>query len=757
LQKTATPYVIDLEAEKREILKRYRNLLTLWKPKSEQDKKQFRKAFYFAVEAHKDMRRKSGEPYVFHPIEVARLCVEEIGLGTTSVIAALLHDVVEDTSYTLQDIEVMFGEKVARITDGLTKIKGFVDTQPVSMQAENFRKILITLSDDIRVILIKLADRLHNMRTLDSLPKEKQLKIASETQFLYAPLAHRLGLYAIKSELEDLAFKYTEPEIYLSISQKIQETEKERNRFISKFIYPIKKSMILQEINCRISARVKSVFSIWEKMQKKEIPFEEVFDVFAIRIIIDTPVDTEKIDCWRVYSILTDHYKPNLSRLRDWISIPKANGYEALHTTVMSHSGSWVEVQIRSDRMDEIAEKGYAAHWKYKEAGDNESGLDEWLKKAKEMLDNEDVNDALAFVDDFKLNLYSEEIYVYSPKGKFISLPAGSSALDFAYNIHTEIGNNSIGAKVNHRLVPLNHKLKSGDQVEIITSAKQKPREDWLNFVVTAKARTIIREKVKEESRRLVTEGRQKFKQMTAEVNKDKAEFNLNQFIAFCGVTNKEELYIKVQAGTIGSDEIKAYFRSQEKDGLFDFLLRPFIRSKNTGVTGEDQKLISKIHENPGSLLLKDNINEINYDIAVCCQPIPGDDVIGLLSKNDKIEIHRTNCKAAILFMSKHGDQIVKAKWKPQEKIGFLCGIKINGIDKKGLVAETAAIISEQHNLNIRSFHMETNGEVFKGIVMIYVTNSQNLNELMSSLKKVKGIINVTRINELGEKNPMLT
>ncbi len=757
MQQDSTPYFIDLEEEKREILKRYRNLLSLWKPKSELERKQFRKAFYFAVEAHKDMRRKSGEPYVFHPIEVARLCVEEIGLGTTSVIAALLHDVVEDTSYTLHDIEVMFGEKVARITDGLTKIKGFVDTQPASMQAENFRKILITLSDDIRVILIKLADRLHNMRTLDSLPKEKQLKIASETQVLYAPLAHRLGLYAIKSELEDLAFKYTEPEIYNSISQKIEETEKERNRFISKFIYPIKKSLILQELNCRISTRVKSVFSIWEKMRKKEIPFEEVFDVFAIRIIIDTTIENEKIDCWRAYAILTDHYRPNNSRLRDWISLPKANGYEALHTTVMSHNGSWVEVQIRSDRMDEIAEKGYAAHWKYKEPGDNETGLDEWLKKAKEMLDSEDVNDALAFVDDFKLNLYSEEIYVYSPKGKFISLPAGSSALDFAYNIHSEIGNNSIGAKVNHRLVPLNYKLKSGDQVEIITSSKQKPKEEWLNFVVTAKARSNIREKIKEENRKLVTEGKLKLKQILLETNKEKAEFNLPKFQEFCGVASREELHLRIAAGTVGADEVRAYLRSQGKDGLFDFLLRPFIRSRNTGVSGEDQKLISKIHENPGSLLLKDNINEINYEIASCCQPIPGDDVIGLLSKTEKIEIHRTNCKFAIQFMSKHGEQIVKAKWKPTEKIGFLCGLKITGIDKKGLVSETATIISEQHNLNIRSYHMETNGEVFKGIVMIYVINTQNLKELISSLKKVKGIISVTRINELGEKNPLLS
>lgn len=749
---TSQVYVIDIEQEKREILKRYRYLISVWKSKSDEDRKLVRRAFYFSVEAHKTTRRKSGEPYVFHPIEVARICVEEIGLGTTSIIAALLHDVVEDTSYTLQDIEEMFGEKVARITDGLTKIKDFVNIQSESMQAENFKKILFTLSDDIRVILIKLADRLHNMRTLDSLSKEKQLKISAETHYLFIPLAHRLGLYAIKSELEDLVFKYTEPEIYQSIYNKIKESEKDRARFITRFLLPIRKSLSAQDLQYTINTRVKSAFSIWEKMRKKEIPFEEVFDVFAIRIIIDSALENEKTDCFRVYSLITDHYRPNPARLRDWISIPKPNGYEALHSTVMSSNGQWVEIQIRSRRMDEIAEKGYAAHYKYKEPGDNESGLDQWLEKAREILESEESKDALSFVDDFKLSLYTEEIYVYTPKGKFINLPIGSTVLDFAYNIHSEIGNNSIGAKVNHRLVPLNHLLKSGDQVEIITSTRQKPKEEWMNYVITVKAKNRIREKLKEENKQLLSEGKSQWAKLLKEVNLSEENVDFERIRDFLNLPSQEDLFVKVAEGSIGPEEIKAFYRSTEKEGIFDFLLRPFFKSRHIEQNSLEQEIVDKIKENPGSLLLKGNINEINYDIASCCQPIPGDDVVGLQTNDDKFEIHRTNCKHAIQFMSKHGDKIVKAKWRPKEKIGFLCGLKINSIDKKGLVSEIANVISDQHNLNMRSFQMETNGELSQGILMIYVYNRENLNEVIKSLKKVPGIINVARIVDQDEK-----
>ncbi len=745
-------YVIDPEKEKREIIKKYRELLLVWKSKSEEDRKLVRKAYYFAVEAHKSMRRKSGEPYVYHPIEVARICVQEIGLGTTSIIGALLHDVVEDTAYTLQDIEEMFGEKVAKITDGLTKIKDFVNIRSESMQAENFKKILFTLSDDIRVILIKLADRLHNMRTLESLSKEKQLKISSETYYLFIPLAHRLGLYAIKSELEDLVFKYTEPEIYHTISEKIKESEKDRMRFINRFLLPIRKSLSGHGLDYVINTRVKSAFSIWEKMRKKEIPFEEVFDVFAVRIIIDSPLDNEKTDCFRVYSAITDHYRPNPSRLRDWISIPKPNGYEALHSTVMSHSGRWVEIQIRSRRMDEIAEKGYAAHYKYKEPGDNESGLDQWLSKAREILENEDNTDALSFVDDFKLSLYTEEIYVYTPKGKFVNLPTGATVLDFAYNIHSEIGNNSIGAKVNHRLVPLSQVLKSGDQVEIITSTRQNPKEEWLNYVVTPKAKAKIREKLKEDRKKRVTEGKERLDALLQEVHPGSETPDIERLRNFLNLQEQDELFLRIAEGSIGPEEIKAFYRSTEKEGIFDFLLRPFFRSKQADTQSLEQEIVQKIKENPGSLLLKDNINELHYDIAACCQPIPGDDVIGLQANPDKFEIHRTNCRHAIQFMSKHGDKIVKAKWKPKEKIGFLSGIKITGIDKKGLVIELARVISEDFNLNMRSFQMETNGEISQGTMMVYVFDTQNLNDLIKSLKKVQGVINVTRVAEQDEK-----
>ncbi|MFW5758497.1 MAG: RelA/SpoT family protein, partial [Bacteroidota bacterium] len=476
------------DQETLDILHQYRSLLEVCRPTTDdEDRKKIRKAFNFALEAHKEHRRKSGEPYIYHPISVAKIAVQEIGLGTTSVICSLLHDVVEDTEYTLSDIASYFDEEVARIIDGLTKISGIFD-QTNSVQAENFRKMLLTLSDDVRVILIKLADRLHNMRTLDSLPPKKQLKIANETLYLFAPLAHRLGFHAIKSELEDLALKYTDPDIYNKISRKIVESEEERNRFIEGFVKPIKHALNEQGMKYTIVGRTKSISSIWGKMKKQEVPFEEVYDIFAIRIIIDTPEEREKADCWRVYSFVTDIYRPNPDRLRDWISIPKANGYESLHTTVMSEHGKWVEVQIRSKKMDDVAEKGYAAHWKYKESKSGESSIDKWLNRIREILKTSE-KDALDFIDDFKLNLFSDEIFVFTPKGELRTLPLGSTALDFAYSIHTKIGDHCLGAKLNHKLVPLSHPLKSGDQIEIITSDKQKPKPDWLNYVVTARAK----------------------------------------------------------------------------------------------------------------------------------------------------------------------------------------------------------------------------------------------------------------------------
>ncbi len=734
--------------EKKEIITRYRNLLRVCKPKtSQKDKQQIRKAFKLAVEAHSDMRRKSGEPYIYHPIAVATIAAEEIGLGTTSIICALLHDVVEDTEYTLDDIRGMFGEKVARIIDGLTKISGIFDAKTESMQAENFRKMLLTLSDDVRVILLKLADRLHNMRTLSSLAKEKQFKIASETSFLYAPLAHRLGLFTIKTELEDLAFKHLEPEIYATISNMIKESEPERKRFISKFIYPIKKDLADKGFDATILTRTKSIFSIWEKMRKKEIPFEEVYDLFAIRIIINVPPEQEKAACFNVYSVVTDHYRPNKNRFRDWISIPKANGYEALHTTVMSNTGKWVEVQIRSVRMDEIAEKGFAAHWKYKDGTHGETALEEWLAKIRELLQSPESN-ALDFLDDFKLNLFSDEIYVFTPKGDLITLPSASTTLDFAYNIHSQIGNNCIGAKVNHKLVPLNHTLKSGDQVEIITSDKQTPKESWFDYVTTAKAKSQIKAFVKEEKKKLAIEGknmiRKEFEELKIEFNTP----NLNKFMHFLDYSNPSNLYIEAAKNTIGIKDIKACFFEVEKDNWFRYLRFPFTKSKHNEPAKKEAAEKTPAQEDAlQQPLLSPQVENIKYNIAKCCMPILGDEVIGLIEKNGEISVHRANCSNAVEFMAKYGNKLVKSKWVNNNSLQFLAGISIKGIDKVGMIRDITNVISRQLNINIRSLTLETNSGIFEGIVTVYIQDTNQLKNLIENLKSVNGVESISRIN----------
>jgi GTP pyrophosphokinase len=738
---------IDPELEKKEILNRYRDLLKVCKPRtSNADKQLIRKAFNLALEAHKDMRRKSGEPYIYHPIEVAIISAGEIGLGTTSVVCALLHDVVEDTDYTIEDIRGLFGDKVARIIDGLTKISGIFDQKTESMQAENFRKMLLTLSDDVRVILIKLADRLHNMRTLESLPREKRLKIASETTYLYAPLAHRLGLYAIKSELEDLAFKFMEPEIYNTITEKLKESEPERKRFITKFILPIKKALTDQGINHTILARTKSVFSIWEKMRKKEIPLEEVYDLFAIRIIIDGNPEHEKIDCWRVYTIVTRFYRPNQDRLRDWISIPKANGYEALHTTVMSHAGKWVEVQIRSKRMDEIAEKGYAAHWKYKDSSSQEGAVDEWLSKIRELLQSPESN-ALDFLDDFKLNLFADEIFAFTPKGDLYTLPVGSTALDFAYTIHSHLGNTCIGAKVNHKLVPLSHKLKSGDQVEIITSDKQTPKEEWFGFVITARAKTQVKAFIKEERKKLSTKGKEMLREYFEELHMEFNTPNLNKFMHYTGLQTLGDLFVEVAREKVGIKELKDCCQTQEKDGFFRFLRMPFgLLRSGEGKAHGDEKSERKARHEETSLLGAD-VESIKYELSACCNPIPGDDVIGILGAAGEIVIHRTNCQTAVELMSRYGNKLVKPKWTPDESLEFLAGINIRGIDRLGLMNEISKVISKQMNINMRSLNLATNDGLFEGILMLYIHNTAQLRTLIASLKRINGIERVTRIN----------
>lgn len=733
---------IDLEAERKEILRRYRNLLKACKRRLEKgDKQIIRKAFNVALEAHKDMRRKTGEPYIYHPIAVAQICAEEIGLGTTSVVCALLHDTVEDTDISLDDIRGMFGEREAKIIDGLTKIASVFDQKTNSIQAENFRKMLLTLSDDIRVILIKLADRLHNMRTLESMKRDKQLKIASETLFLYAPLAHRLGLNAIKTELEDLGLKFTEPHEYEDIQEKLKETEPERKRFINKFILPIKEILLEQGFKARLYGRPKSVFSIYNKVRHKGVPFEEIYDIFAIRIIIDTPLEKEKADCWRVYSIVTDFYHPNPDRLRDWISTPKANGYESLHTTVMGPDGKWVEVQIRTERMEELAEKGYAAHWKYKDNGEaeKESQLDEWLRKIRELLDNPE-GDALDFIDDFKLNLFAEEIFAFTPKGDMRTLPYGSTALDFAFDIHTKVGEHCIGAKVNHKLVPLSHPLKSGDQVEILTSSKQTPKEDWLTYVITARAKSKIKNALKEEKRKISEEGREILSRKFSHAKLEFTVQNINEFQNFLKLPSAQDLFYRVAKNIISVKHIKAWQKEKNKP-----------QTKKSGRSEPTlEQVVKEVRGNKATddtLIIGDNLSKIEYKLSPCCNPIAGDDVFGFITINEGIKIHRVNCPNAVQMMSNYAYRIVKARWTNQEVISFLAGIRIQGIDEVGLVNNITKIISSELNVNMRSLSFDTQDGTFEGNIMLFVHDTAHLTELMKKLRKVNGVISVTRIN----------
>ncbi|MFC3562568.1 RelA/SpoT family protein [Pedobacter jamesrossensis] len=732
-----TELVIDLEAEKQEILKRYRALLRASKSTLQKgDKKEIRKAFDMALESHKDMRRKSGEPYIYHPIAVAQIAAEEIGLGTTSIVCALLHDVVEDTDITLEDIEREFGKKTAKIIDGLTKISGVFDTNS-SLQAENFRKMLLTLADDVRVILIKLADRLHNMRTMDFMPRHKQLKIASETIYLYAPLAHRLGLYAIKSELEDLSMKYLEPETYKFIAKKLNEKKAERNLFIKKFVEPIDEIVHEQGLVADVYGRPKSIHSIWNKMKKKNIPFEEVYDLFAIRIILDSAYENEKADCWKAYSIVTDLYRPNPDRLRDWVSSPKGNGYESLHTTVMGPRGQWVEVQIRTQRMNEIAEKGFAAHWKYKESS-NDNGLDQWIQKVREMLNNPEAN-ALDFLDDFKMNLFSDEIFIFTPKGALIQLPLGATALDFAFEIHTDVGATCIGAKVNHKLVPISYKLQNGDQVEIITSSKQTPKEDWLNVVVTAKAKSKIKSSLKEEKRKIAEAGKEilerKLKSLKITYNTD----NLQKISYFFKLPSTQELFVNVALGKIELKDIKEYLSSEK-----EVETRGPERPENLTVDMVKTKM--KGSEND-ILLIGEDLQKIDYTLAACCNPIPGDDVFGFVTVSEGIKIHRTNCPNAAQLMSNYGYRIVKAKWNKQQELTFLTGLRIVGIDDVGLINNITRVISTDFKVNMRSITVDTNEGIFDGSIMIFVNDTEHLENLIKNLMEVKGVTGVTRFD----------
>jgi guanosine-3',5'-bis(diphosphate) 3'-pyrophosphohydrolase len=730
-----------LELEKKEILKRYRGLLRACKRTLEKgDKQLIRKAFDLALEAHKDMRRKTGEPYIYHPLAVAQICVEEIGLGTTSIVCALLHDTVEDTHITLEDIQHTFGSKVAQIIDGLTKISGVFDQGTNSMQAENFRKMLLTLSEDVRVILIKLADRLHNMRTLDSMSRKNQMKIASETLYLYAPLAHRLGLYNIKTELEDLSIKYTEQEKYFEIAQKLQETKGQRNKYIRSFTEAIEEELNKQHFKYEIKGRPKSIYSILNKMKKQDIPFEEVYDLFAVRIIIDVPLEEEKSACWSVYSIVTDFYYPNPDRLRDWISSPKSNGYESLHTTVMGPRGKWVEVQIRTRRMNEIAEKGYAAHWKYKDTAgsNNENGLEEWLARVREIIENPDAN-AIDFLDDFKLNLFSDEVFAFTPKGELRKLPANSTALDFAFDIHSDLGSKCIGAKVNNKLVPLSHTLSNGDQVEIITSRKQKVNDEWLKFVVTAKAKSKIKQLLKEDRREASVFGKEwlerKFSQAGVPFTPDNQQTVTNYY----RFPSPLDLFYAIAT---------EQFEKSKLD--LDYIFHKAPHQKEHKPSHQESPAKNKKPIKADAVLFGDKLEEMDYGFARCCNAIPGDDIIGFITIGEGIKIHRTSCPNAIKLSSNYGYRIIKAQWANSAIKGsepFLAGIRISGIDDVGVISKITDAISKQLQVNMKSITVESGKGTFEGKLALYIYDTSHLDTLIHAIKEAVPHIHAVRIN----------
>ncbi len=732
-------YNLNDEQERKLILREYRSLMRSLKVKIKPgDKELLRTAFEMAVDAHKTMRRKSGEPYILHPIAVAKICVEEIGLGVRSTICSLLHDTVEDTDISLEDVEREFGQEIARIVDGLTKISNVVDING-SQQAENFKKILMTLTDDPRVILIKLADRLHNMRTLESMKRENQLKISSETVYVYSPLAHRMGLYTIKTEMEDLAMKYMEPEIYRDIAQKLAETKRERSKYINEFIRPIKEKLEKGNFKFELYGRPKSIHSISNKIKKKGVDFEEVYDLFAIRVILDSPPEKEKEDCWKVYSLITDEYTPSPERLRDWLSNPKSNGYEALHTTVMGPQGKWVEVQIRTKRMNEIAEKGLAAHWKYKEGAGDESRFDKWFQQIREVISSQET-DSVDFLQDFKTSFLAEEIYVYTPKGDVKMLPVGSTALDFAFAIHSAIGVKTIGAKINHKLVPISHKLRSGDQVEIITSNKQKPSEDWLGFVVTAKARGRIKDALKEEKKKIADEGKYTVQRKLEGVGAVFNQHNIDELVHWYKLQSHLDLFYQVAVKNIDLKEIKEFKVAGDKIEA----PRPVktVQEFKQDIVPYQHQLGKKDAE---LIIFGESSDKIVYNLANCCKPIPGDAVFGFITTGKGLTIHRTNCPNAAKLLANYGHRVVKTKWAKNKEISFLTGLKIVGLDDVGVVNKITSLISGDLRINISALTIEANDGLFRGNIKLFVHDKEELETLLQSLKSLPGIESVER------------
>lgn len=739
-----------LSAEEIQIKREFNELLeNCLRCNKRSDKALIRKAFKIAYDAHKGALRVSGEPYILHPIAVARIVTQEMGLGVKAIVSALLHDVVEDTDFTLEDIENHFGSKIASIVDGLTKISGVFDKNS-NLQAENFRKMLLTLSDDVRVILIKLADRLHNMRTLGALSTARQMKLSAETLYLYAPLAHRMGFYSIKNELEDLSLKYRYPNIFQELSDKIKSQEKSHQVFITEFAKPIKEQLEKNGITYDISGRYKSIYSIWHKMQTKNIPFEEVYDLMAIRIVFDPlPSIPEKTQCWNIYSMITDIYMPKPERIRDWVSTPKANGYEALHATVMGPKGNWMEVQIRSRRMDDIAERGFAAHWKYKTENSQENELDKWLKRIRELLANPNP-DALEFLDDFKLNLFASEIFVFTPKGDTITLPVNSTILDFAYEIHSEIGHKAIGAKVNHKLVPLNHVLKSGDQVEVITSDTYFPRLDWLDNVVTLKAKTAIKDALKADNKDRMAKGKKILEEKLLEIKLRPNARIIQKLLPAYELSNKDELYSKIGMGLLPLDDLYQVLKQNTKSKWVNYWsLQLGKSSEKSKASGSLSVRHPKIHAKT-PILLKENLESATTDYATakCCNPIPGDNVIGFRDTvdEDKITIHQAKCPNAIKLLSSQSELLVPVKWTTHKLLSFLVKVAINGIDRFGIYNDITTVICKELNVNIRTINLSSHDGVWDGTMDLYVHDAKDLNNLIVSLSKVKGVDAVKRV-----------
>ncbi|AJA69505.1 bifunctional (p)ppGpp synthetase/guanosine-3',5'-bis(diphosphate) 3'-pyrophosphohydrolase [Myroides odoratimimus] len=732
----------EIELENKAIAKEYKELLKIsYQTLSEDDKKLIRKAFDVAVEAHKDQRRKSGEAYIFHPIAVAKIVASEIGLGPTSIAAALMHDVVEDTDITVEQIEEWFNPKIAKIVEGLTKMALLEPDPHISMQAENYRKMLLTLNDDVRVILIKIADRLHNMQTMESMVDYKQAKIASETLYIYAPLAHRLGLFNIKTKLEDLGLKYTEPRIYQDIVNRMQESKEEQDQYIQTVSEILKKSLDEEQVEYSMKGRPKSIYSIRRKMKAQNVTFDEVYDKFALRIIYKSTPHDEKFIAWKIYSIVTDHFRPSPNRLRDWISAPKSTGYEALHITVMGPKGRWIEIQIRSERMDEIAEKGYAAHYKYKQGITEENSLDRWLNQLKEALENAET-DAVDFVEDFKLSLYAKEIYIFTPKGEIKSLPKGATALDFAFAIHSEVGLRTRGTRVNGRLVPLNHVLASGDQVEVITSENKKPSVSWLDYVTTTRAKNKIKSSLNEDTKRIAEDGKEQLQRKLKHLKVNLDEKTVNEMVAYFKLKTSQDLFYRIGAGVIDNVQLKEY-AANRNNSLFSFFKKTIKRAPSIPV------ITDTAANKTGDLLVfgKDN-EKLDYKLATCCNPIPGDDAFGFVTINEGIKVHKTDCPNAISMRSNYAYRIIQAHWvDSKEAMNFEATINITGLDSAGLTTEITKIIIESKVINIRSISLSENAGIFKGSITVIVPNNDVLKKMMGNLKKIEGIEKVTRVN----------